>query len=144
MSGFLVQHYLAARAAADSSAPALSDGRRRLSYGELAAAAHRLAHGLRAAGVPPRGRVALCMERSVDPVVAMLGAMGAGAAYVPLDPGAPRARWTVMLDDCRPDALVCDRERLAPLREVLDELGLELPIFVTAPEGAPTEDPGEG
>ncbi|WP_394836402.1 amino acid adenylation domain-containing protein [Pendulispora rubella] len=64
----------------------------RLSYRELDARANRLAHRLRALGVGTEDRVALCVERSVEMIIGLLGVLKAGAAYVPLDPKFPRER----------------------------------------------------
>lgn len=70
-----------------------------LTYGELNARANRLAHYLRRRGAGPGGRVALCMERTPEIVVALLGVLKAGAAYVPLETGLPRERLSGMLAD---------------------------------------------
>ncbi|MFD7065175.1 amino acid adenylation domain-containing protein [Streptomyces sp. NPDC059906] len=80
-------------------ATALTDGTRRLSYRELVQDADRLAARLAAAGVTRGTRVALCAERSLDVIVAQLGIMKAGAAYVPIDPSFPADRIAFMLDD---------------------------------------------
>jgi non-ribosomal peptide synthetase component F len=61
-------------------------------YGELNARSNQLAQRLRELGVGPDARVAICMERSLEMVVALLGALKAGGAYVPLDPSYPPAR----------------------------------------------------
>ncbi|MBB4636057.1 non-ribosomal peptide synthetase [Longimicrobium terrae] len=70
-----------------------------LTYAELDAAANRLAHHLRALGVGPEDRVALCMERSLDLLPVFFGIMKAGAAYVPLEPTHPADRLGYMLRD---------------------------------------------
>ncbi len=70
-----------------------------LTYGELDRKANRLAHLLRRMGAGPEIRIGLCMERSAEAVVAMLGILKAGAAYVPLDPSAPRERLASLLED---------------------------------------------
>ncbi|MBV8619478.1 MAG: amino acid adenylation domain-containing protein, partial [Curvibacter sp.] len=75
-----------------------ADGRS-LSYAELDRRANRLAHRLIAAGVPADGFVGVCMQRSVELVVALLAVVKAGAAYVPLDPDYPPERLEHMLVD---------------------------------------------
>jgi len=74
-------------------------GTRALTYRELACRAGRLAGRLRAAGVGPDVPVALCVERSADLVVGLLGVLLAGGAYVPLDLGYPFERLAWMLAD---------------------------------------------
>lgn len=69
-----------------------------LGYGELDRRATQVARVLRTAGVGPETRVALCAERSVDAIVAMLGVLKAGAAYVPLDSTAPRERLLSLIE----------------------------------------------
>ncbi|WP_163871168.1 AMP-binding protein, partial [Myxococcus eversor] len=70
-----------------------------LTYGQLEARSSRLASHLASLGVKPGTLVALCMERSLELPVALLGILKAGAAYVPLDPSYPRERLTFMLRD---------------------------------------------
>src|SRR5262249_4425263 len=73
----------------------------RLSYGELNARANRLAHYLRRRGVGVDVPVAICVERSLEMVVAVMGVLKSGGAYVPLDPRYPRERLAYMLADTR-------------------------------------------
>ncbi|HEY0685970.1 MAG TPA: amino acid adenylation domain-containing protein, partial [Steroidobacter sp.] len=70
-----------------------------LTYAELNDRANRLAHYLRGAGVTPDTLVGLCVERSLEMVVGLLGILKAGGAYVPLDPGYPRERLVYMIED---------------------------------------------
>ena len=70
-----------------------------LTYGQLNRRTNRLAHFLRTQGVRPDVRVGVCLERSVDLVISLLGILKAGGAYVPLDPSYPRDRLTYMLAD---------------------------------------------
>src|ERR1700730_9684400 len=84
---------------------ALAFGDRRLSYRELNARANRLAHRLRALGVGPDILVGLCIDRSPEMVVGLLGIVKAGGAYVPLDPEYPPARLAFMLEDARVSVL---------------------------------------
>jgi len=77
-----------------------------LSYVQLDQKANRLAHYLRSLGVKPDARVAICIERSFEMVVALLAVMKAGGAYVPLDPAYPADRLRYMLEDSAPVALL--------------------------------------
>jgi amino acid adenylation domain-containing protein len=89
----------AARAAQAPDAQALAWGRERLTYGELDRRANQLAHHLAGLGVGPEVRVGLCLQRSADMVVALLGVLKAGGAYVPLDPSYPSDRLAFMMED---------------------------------------------
>ena len=63
-----------------------------LSYGELNRQANRLAHHLQGTGSGAGRRVAICVERSLEMIVALLAVLKAGGAYVPLDPAYPAER----------------------------------------------------
>jgi amino acid adenylation domain-containing protein len=94
----------------------------RLSYAELNTAANRLAHYLIGLGVGPDRRVAVCLERSAEMIVALLAILKAGGAYVPLDPAYPRERLASMLEDAAPTVLVTRRglrERLPAATNIL-------------------------
>lgn len=79
-----------------------------VTYAVLNQRANALAHFLRSLEVGPEVRVALCVERSVAMVVAVLAVLKAGGAYVPLDPAYPRERLQFMLQDCQPRVLLVD------------------------------------
>ncbi|MBC3459469.1 non-ribosomal peptide synthetase, partial [Pseudomonas mosselii] len=81
---------------------AVVQGELRLSYGELNQRANRLAHHLIERGVVLGDRVALCLERGPQRMVAMLAVLKAGAAYVPVDPGYPAQRIAYLLSDSAP------------------------------------------
>ncbi|MEG4939659.1 amino acid adenylation domain-containing protein [Microcoleus sp. F4-D5] len=70
-----------------------------LTYLELNSKANQLARYLQQLGVGPDVLVAICMERSLEIAIAVLGVLKAGAAYVPLDPAYPKERLTFMLAD---------------------------------------------
>lgn len=81
------------------NAPAVEYGDRVLSYGELDAQSNRLARQLQSLGVAHEELVGICMRRSPAMVVAALGVMKAGAAYVPIDASYPEERLAFMLQD---------------------------------------------
>lgn len=70
-----------------------------LTFAELNQRANQLAHHLRSIGVGPEVVVAISLERSVEMIVAVLGVLKAGGAYLPLDPSYPQARLAFMLED---------------------------------------------
>jgi amino acid adenylation domain-containing protein len=80
-------------------AVAVRDENSALTYRDLNRRANQLAHYLRRLGVRPESRVGLCVERSLDMIVGLLGILKAGAAYVPLDPLYPPERLAFMLAD---------------------------------------------
>ncbi|MFD2169281.1 amino acid adenylation domain-containing protein [Tumebacillus lipolyticus] len=75
-------------------------------YRQLNEAANRLAHLLQRSGVRPDALVGICMERSVEMVVALLATLKAGGAYVPLDPSYPQERLTFIVEDAKPEVLL--------------------------------------
>ncbi|MEV4630891.1 amino acid adenylation domain-containing protein [Micromonospora sp. NPDC049523] len=97
-----------ARAVATPDAPAVVDGDRVLSYGELDRRAERLARRLRRAGVGPEVPVGLVLPAGTDAVVGILGILKAGGAYLPLDPGHPPARLLGLLADAQAPVLLAD------------------------------------
>ncbi len=77
-----------------------------LTYRQLNERANQLTHFLRGRGVGPQTLVGLCLDRSIELMVGVLGILKTGGAYVPLDPALPRERRQFMLEDSRPSAVV--------------------------------------
>ncbi|MEO3754695.1 amino acid adenylation domain-containing protein [Streptomyces sp. B6B3] len=88
-----------ARLTPDSIAVVHEDGH--LSYAELNSRANQLAHWLRDQGVGPEVLVGLCLERSLEGIIGLLGILKAGGAYVPIDPRYPLDRMTFVIEDAR-------------------------------------------
>jgi amino acid adenylation domain-containing protein/non-ribosomal peptide synthase protein (TIGR01720 family) len=129
-----------ARARAVPEATALALGERELSYRELNERANRLARALRDRGIGPERRVAVCTGRSFETVVAWLGVLKAGGAFVPLDPAQPVDRLAYMLRDCGA-ALILTQEALAG---ALPVTGAELLLLDRAAadlDRCPPQDP---
>jgi amino acid adenylation domain-containing protein len=96
-------------AVAPASVAVLS-GAQELSYGELNERANQLAHYLRSLGVGAESLVGVCLRRSAEMVVALLGIMKAGGAYLPLDPEYPAERLSFMLADAGAQVLLTERQ----------------------------------
>ncbi|HZF87479.1 non-ribosomal peptide synthetase [Streptomyces sp.] len=105
-----VHALIAAQAARtpDRTAVTGADGTGTLTFAELDARSNQVARGLRAHGVATGDRVAVLMERSPRLLVALLGVLKAGAAYVPVDPGYPAERIGLLLEDSRAAAVLAD------------------------------------
>src|SRR5262249_54847195 len=91
----------AAQAGKTPDAGAVVFAGEQLSYGELELRANQLAHHLRAPGGGAESVVGVCLERSLELVIALLGILKAGGAYLPLDPGYPAERLHYMMADAR-------------------------------------------
>ena len=115
----LVQQHAASR----PSALALTCEDRQLSFGELNQQANRLAHYLQRLGVAPEVMVGICVDRSLDWIVALLAIFKAGGAYVALDPSYPQERLSYMLQDSNVRVLVT-QERLKHMLASLTEAQL--------------------
>ena len=105
-----------AQVAEAPEAVAVVSGGAQLSYGELNERANQLAHYLRKQGVGAEVVVGLCLERSVEMVVGLLGVLKAGGAYLPLDAGYPRARLAYMLADAEVQLVLSEQG-------LMDQLG---------------------
>ena len=140
MRTHLLQHLVedaAGSAPAESavSAPAV----RPLTWATLDRRSNQLARGLAANGVRRHDRVALCLPRTPDVIVAILGALKAGGAYVPLDPRSPAERQAQVIGDCRPSAIVCDGRTAGSAAELVRRCGLDAVLVCLDEAPAPAE-----
>ena len=88
-------------------------------YKELNNRANQLAYYLRKCGVGPDALVGICMERSIDMVISLLGVLKAGAAYLPLDPAYPKERLKFMIEDSNTTTLITRNNHLKYFVECL-------------------------
>jgi len=112
--GQCVQQMFEAQVERTPSAVAVIHENEVLTYTELNCFGNQLAHHLRALGVGPEVCVGICVERSLEMVIGLVGILKAGGAYVPLDPTYPVERLAYMLENARVAVLVT-QERLEKL-----------------------------
>ena len=89
----------------------------KLTYRELNKRANQLAHHLISEGVRPETLIGICLERSLEMVIAILGVLKSGAAYVPLDPAHPVARLKDILNDAQVPLLLCSNNTATKLAD---------------------------
>ncbi|ORA84911.1 hypothetical protein BST31_25765, partial [Mycobacterium marseillense] len=135
----------AAQVARTPDAVAVTFGDVSMTYRELDEAANRLAHVLAGRGVGPGAFVALVFSRSVEAIVAIVGVLKSGAAYLPIDPALPAARVQFMLTDAAPVAVITTAE-LAGRLEGFDLTVIDIadPAIGAQPSSPPPlPDPGD-
>ncbi len=98
-----------------------------ITYAELDALSDRVRDRLVRRGVREGDRVGFWLSKSIDSVATLFGILKTGAAYVPVDPGAPAWRGAYVLNDCAVRAVVVERSRVDALREELALLGAKEP-----------------
>ncbi|HET7228997.1 MAG TPA: amino acid adenylation domain-containing protein, partial [Longimicrobium sp.] len=120
-----VHRMVAERAAERPGAPALVHAGRVTSYGEMDAAANRLAHELRARGVGPEVAVGVAADRTPETIISLLAVLKAGGACVPLDPAYPAERLRSMVDDSGVRLVVAPRADTLSVPPGIDVLALD-------------------
>jgi amino acid adenylation domain-containing protein len=133
-----LQHYLHQSAQrAPQQVAVIEPGQAEIGYAALDALSNRLRDHLLALGVQPGDRVGLVLRKSIDAVATIYGALKAGAAYVPVDAGAPMQRGAYILHNCAVRVAVVDAAVEPALRSELVALG-------AAPQLLVLERPGGG
>jgi amino acid adenylation domain-containing protein len=112
-----IHELFAEQAARTPHAPALVFADQQLSYEQLNERSNQLAHYLQTLGVGPDVIVGLCVDRSLEMVIGLLGVLKAGGAYLPLDPRNPVQRLALMLQDAKVPVLLTHSALLAQLPE---------------------------
>jgi aspartate racemase len=127
-----IQELIEERVAKNPLAIAIEDGSRRISYEELNRRANQLANFLRKKNVAPEVPVAVCLKRSAQLLIALLGVLKAGGACVPLDPDYPSERLSHILRDSRAPVVITQSRLRATVGETaadvidLDAIAAEL------------------
>jgi amino acid adenylation domain-containing protein len=101
----------------------------KIAYQALDLLANRIRNRLWTLGVRPGDRVGIFMRKSIDAVAAIFGILRTGAAYVPVDPGAPPARGAYILHNCSVKCLISEGRYAVKLRDEIGKLG-DLPAFI--------------
>ncbi|HEV7369279.1 amino acid adenylation domain-containing protein [Arenibaculum sp.] len=109
---------------------ALRIGAESWTYSDVGQLAGNIAEGLRAAAHAPR-RVGICARRSIGSYAGTLGALLAGAAFVPLNPTLPAARLRSIVDIADLDAILCDGQTAGSMRDLLADHPAPPPIVET-------------
>jgi amino acid adenylation domain-containing protein len=110
-----VHELFEAQVARTPNATAVAFGNERLTYAELDRRANYLANHLIKLGASPDGLIGICVQRSLEMVVGLLGILKAGSAYVPLDPAYPRDRIAFMLENAEVPLLLTQTRLLENL-----------------------------
>src|SRR5215212_1557145 len=127
---YLLPQLLNQSAARDPAHEAVAFKDQHLTYGELEQASNRLAHALITAGVRRGDRVGIYLAKSPASLISIYGILKTGAAYVPIDPGAPRRRLAYIVGNCRIQVLITSNDRLGRLRQAFpDSSALETALI---------------
>jgi amino acid adenylation domain-containing protein len=127
-----IQELIEERVAKNPQAIAIEDGSQRISYGELNRRANQLAHFLRRKHIRTEVPVAVCLKRSAELLIALLGVLKSGGACVPLDPEYPSERLSHILRDSQAPVLITQTRLLSTVGETqtqvidLDSIGADL------------------
>jgi amino acid adenylation domain-containing protein/thioester reductase-like protein len=114
-TGTVIHQLVEAQVSKTPDAVAVAFLDRQLTYQELNQKANQLAHHLRELGVKPEVLVGVCIERSLEMLIALLAVLKAGGAYVPLDPSYPSDRLAFMLEDSKLPILLTEQSQLEKL-----------------------------
>ena len=124
---------------------AVTFAERQMTYRELNSRANQLAHYLMKQGVGPEVLVGICVERSLEMIIGILGILKAGGAYVPLDPTYPKERLVFMLEDSQATVLLTQQKLAAGLPEIDAEVVyLDVSEYLASEAKMPDVNPASG
>lgn len=122
-----IHHLFEQQAEQTPDAIAVVDEKQQISYQELNQRSNQLAHYLQKQGIHSEALIGICFDRSIDMLVALLGVLKAGAAYLPLDPTYPQARLNFMCQDAKISLLITQQQWMQQF--VQTKFSLECPIL---------------
>lgn len=132
-----IHHLFSEQAKRTPNAVAVIAQDQSLSYRELDVRSNRLAHRLIENGAGPDVIVAICLPRSVEMVVGLLGIIKAGAAYLPIEPSLPQKRLRYLLEDSGVDLLLTESRVALPLPPDVKRMNLDQAWAFKGPDTAP-------
>jgi amino acid adenylation domain-containing protein len=130
MKSFLIQHYIDNCIEKSSDQIALSFPNEQLTYKEVWKTSNRLGNLLRNNDLHRQERVAIFLKRSPKSILAMIGILKADGIYVVVDGKTPVTRLRLVIDDCSPSVIICDKSTIDQVSEVLPELNSKLSVVV--------------
>jgi L-proline---[L-prolyl-carrier protein] ligase len=141
---YLLQHLLTKAAARRPRQPAVASGERFLSYEELDRLSNQVARALLAQGVAPGDRVGIFGPKSAASVVAVFGALKAGACYVPLDPKSPAARLSAIMRDSGIAVVLADAAAAGQAAVIAASVPQLRSVIMTGPQWDPVSSQANG
>ena len=124
-----VHEQIAMQAQQSPGAIALAWNNQTLTYAELDQRSTQLAHYLRTLGITAGQRIGLCLPRSFDLMISILGILKVGAAYVPLDPNYPQARLDYIVSDAQIQALISQQSYLSEKFATAGDMGYQIVCY---------------
>lgn len=118
---YLLHQGMEAAAARHPDHPHVRFQGKTFTYAYISQRSNQLAHFLRDQGIRQHDRVGVCLNKSVETVIAIFGIMKAGAAYVPIDPRSPQERLATVLADCGIRGLITSADKLSLLADLVSE-----------------------
>lgn len=138
MLNYLAQSYLDNTRELTPNRTAVSCSTDSITYEELCIFSNKLANCLISKGVVRQDRVAFCLKRSVNSLVAIFGILKADCIYVPIDPKSPLKRCRAIIDDCEPSTLICDSETIDKMLQTISDIQfMPKRVIVEHNEGLP-------
>jgi amino acid adenylation domain-containing protein/non-ribosomal peptide synthase protein (TIGR01720 family) len=136
-----IHDWFTAQATQTPEAIALTEADQHLTYRELDRRSNQLAHYLQSQGIGVESRVGLYVERSLTTIIAILGILKSGAAYVPLDPAYPPERLTFILSDANVSLVLTQSDLVESLSLSVPSICLDTELSITAASDAPLHPP---
>ena len=123
MTEYLLQHLIDNLHSSTKDKILMNCSESTITVEEFYSRSNQLANCLKDVGIGRQERVALCLQRSVNSIIAMFGVLKADAIYVPVDEKIPVERFSIILKDCEPAAIICDSTTLKKITDTIPLIG---------------------